>query len=88
LHNTEDVFNEWGAILRHQDEIDKKLQQSNFEKAKLRQINYKKELDIQYKELQQKKKGFQGEQMKREEDLIKFQQRQIDDKQKREEVNQ
>lgn len=23
VHNKEDVFNEWGAVLRHQDEIDK-----------------------------------------------------------------
>ena len=54
IHNTEDVFNEWGALLRHQDEIDQKLQKENYDKMKLRQLNYKAELDKQYVELQNK----------------------------------
>lgn len=86
LHTTEDVFNEWGAVLRHQDEIDKKLQQQNYEKAKLRQVNYKKELDKQYQELQNKRKGVLGDQMKKEEELIKYQEKLIDQRAKQEEA--
>jgi len=85
LHNKEDVFNEWGAVLRHQDEIDQKLQQQNYEKMKLRQISYKKELDKQFKELQEKRKGTFGEQVKREESLLKYQEKEIDQKIKQEE---
>lgn len=86
LHTTEDVFNEWGAVLRHQDEIDKKIQQQNYEKMKQRQVNYKKELDKQYQELQNKRKGVLGDQMKKEEELIKYQEKLIDQRAKQEEV--
>lgn len=61
LHNTEDVFNEWGALLRHQDEIDMRVQKQNYEKMKLRQQNYKAELDKQYQELMNRRNGIQGE---------------------------
>jgi len=26
IHNKEDVFNEWGALIRHKDEVDMELQ--------------------------------------------------------------
>ena len=55
IHNKEEVFNEWGAILRHQDEIDQQMQKHNFEKMKIRQANYKMELDKQFRELQERK---------------------------------
>lgn len=61
LHNTEDVFNEWGALLRHQDEIDIKIQKENYEKMKLRQQNYKAELDKQYQQLVNRRKGVHGD---------------------------
>ena len=32
VHSTKDVFNERGALLRNQDEIEQKLQQENYEK--------------------------------------------------------
>ncbi|CAI2360014.1 unnamed protein product [Moneuplotes crassus] len=75
IHNKQDVFDEWGAVLRHQDEIDQKLQQQQFEKMKLRQVNYKKELDKQSKEFQDRKKGALGDKLKREEELRKYQER-------------
>lgn len=86
LHNTEDVFNEWGALLRHQDEIDQKLQKENYEKMKLRQMNYKAELDKQFVELQNKKKGIHGDQVKKEDELLKYQEKVIDQKIKQEEA--
>lgn len=65
LHTKEDVFDEWAAIVRYQDEIDNKIHKENYEKKmKLRQATYKQELDKQYKELQAKKKGFLGQQHK------------------------
>lgn len=86
IHNKQDVFNEWGAIVRHQDEIDQKAQKLAFEKQKLRQVNYKKELDKQYKELMDKRKGFQGERMKKEEELIQYQQKLIEDRAKNDQL--
>lgn len=65
LHTKEDVFDEWAAIVRYQDEIDNKIHKDNYEKKmKLRQATYKLELDKQYKELQDKKKGYLGQQHK------------------------
>ena len=85
LHNTEDVFNEWGALLRQQDEIDQKLQKENYDKMRIRQQSYKAELDRQYVELQNKKKGVLGEQVKKEEEIIKYQEKVIEQKVKQEE---
>jgi len=80
LHNKEDVFNEWGAILRHQDEINQIMQQQNLAKQKMRQMNYKKELDKQYQELMQRKKGRLSELNKKEEENLKYQQQIVENR--------
>lgn len=49
IHNKEEVFDEWGAIIRQQDEIDHEIDRLN--KKQLRQINYKQELDKQMNEV-------------------------------------
>ena len=85
VHNKADVFDEWGAILRQQDEIDKKIQEEQYQKMRARQINYKIELDRQYKEQNDLKKGLLGEKMKREDELIKYQEKLLDQKAKQEE---
>lgn len=87
IHNKEEVFNEWGAILRHQDEIDQTVQKQNLEKMKLRQQSYKLELDKQYRELQANKKGYMSQNARKEEDLVHFQQRQVEQRQLKEDVN-
>lgn len=87
IHNKEEVFNEWGAILKHQDEIDQKIQQENFEKMKLRQLSYKMELDRQYKELQARKKGSQNILAQKENELIKFQQKQVEQRAHKEDAH-
>ena len=86
VHSREDVFDEWGAILKHQDEIDQKLQQQQYLKMKQRQIDYKNELDKQFKELQNKRKGVMGDRLKKEDELIKFQEKLLDQKAKKEEA--
>ena len=86
MHNTEDVFNEWGALLRQQDEIDQKNQKENYEKLKMRQKNYKAELDKQYQELINKRKGFYGDLAKKEEENIKFQEQKTENRFKQEET--
>jgi hypothetical protein len=86
LHTKEDVFDEWGAVLRRQDEIDSKIQQDNYDKMRLRQVNYKMELDKQFHEQQNKKKGAMGQLNKKEEDLLKYQERLVDQKIKQEDV--
>lgn len=86
LHNKEDVFNEWGAILRQQDEIEQRQQVELQQKLKLRQQTYKSELDKQYRELQAKKKGVIGEQAQREDQLMKFQESRVEQRRKQEEA--
>jgi hypothetical protein len=86
LHTKEDVFDEWGAVLRRQDEIDSKIQQDNYDKMRLRQVNYKMELDKQFQEQQNKKKGAMGHLNKKEEDLLKYQEHLVDQKIKQEDV--
>jgi hypothetical protein len=86
LHTKEDVFDEWGAVLRRQDEIDSKIQQDNYDKMRLRQVNYKMDLDKQFQEQQNKKKGAMGQLNKKEEDLLKYQERLVDQKIKQEDV--
>ena len=67
------MFDEWGAMLKHQDEIDKRIQQQQYEKSKQRQIDYKKQLDKQFRELQYRRKGILGGEMQKEEELRKYQ---------------
>ena len=44
------VFNEWGAIIRQQDEVDRALEMKNLQKYRDRQRNYKLDLDEQLKQ--------------------------------------
>ena len=80
------MFHEWGALLRHQDEIDQKLQQENYEKFKKRQQNYKAELDKQYQELMKRKKGFYGDLAKKEEENLKFYEKRLEQRFKQDET--
>lgn len=50
VYERENVFNEWGAVIKHQDEIDRELRRIQDEKMRQRQKNYKMQLDLQYQE--------------------------------------
>ena len=54
IYERENVYNEWGAVIKHQDEIDKELKKQQEQKFRERQRNYKLQLDQQYQELMQK----------------------------------
>ena len=41
----EKVFNEWGALLRHQDEIQDELEREDMRRRSTRMLMYKNELD-------------------------------------------
>ncbi len=51
----EKVFNEWGAVMVHQDELDAQRKKEDMNVAKLRQSDYKAELDRQRNEFQSKR---------------------------------
>jgi hypothetical protein len=40
-----EVFNEWGAVLKHQDEIEEQGRKDEFQKQRERQVRYRAELD-------------------------------------------
>jgi hypothetical protein len=84
VYERENVFNEWGAVIKHQDEIDRELRRQQEEKLRERQKNYKMQLDMQYQEHLNKKKGAFSEQAKREENMLKQYQRDLEDKRKQE----
>jgi|DEB0MinimDraft_12_1074336.scaffolds.fasta_scaffold13626_4 hypothetical protein len=48
------VFNEWGAVIKHQDEMDQALKKAEKERQKETQIRYKNDLEEQ-KEDQRRK---------------------------------
>lgn len=84
VYERENVFNEWGAVIKHQDEIDRELRRQQEEKLRERQKNYKMQLDMQYHEHLSKKKGAISEQAKREEDMLNQYQRDLEDKRRQE----
>ena len=84
VHEKEEVFNEWGAVIKHQDEIDRELKRIQEQKFRERQKNYKFQLDQQYKEYLNKKKGSLSEQAKREDNMLKQYQRDLEEKSKME----
>lgn len=85
VHDRENVFNEWGAVIKHQDEIDRELRRQQEEKHRERQKNYKMQLDLQYREAMNKKKGSMSEIAKKEEDLLKQYNKDLEDKRRMEE---
>jgi len=85
VHQKEEVFNEWGAVLKHQDEIDREMKRQQDEKYRERQKNYKKQLDMQYQEFVSKKKGSHSEAVKREDQLLKAYQKDLEEKKRAEE---
>ena len=54
---------------------------------KLRQVNYKMELDKKFKELQGRKKGSISELARKEDDLVQFQQKQVENRALQDEVH-
>lgn len=82
VYERENVFNEWGAVIKHQDEIDRELKRQQDVKMRERQKNYKRELDRQFQESLSKKKGSMSEQAKREEEMLKNYQRDLEEKQR------
>jgi hypothetical protein len=42
-----EVFNEWGAVLKHQDEIEEQGRKDELSKQRERQVRYRAELDNQ-----------------------------------------
>ena len=85
IHNTEEVFNEWGAVIKKQDEIDQEIQRREFEKNKVRQLNYKQELDRQRYEVDQRRAGGTQETRMREEMLMQAEKDRLDQKYKNDE---
>lgn len=75
IYERENVFNEWAAVIKHQDEIDKEMNRLRAQKRRERQIKYKEELDNQHYEVVQKRKGALSEELAKEENLRKVQQR-------------
>lgn len=55
VHERENLFNEWGAVIKHQDEIDQEMKRRQEIKMRERQKNYKMQLDEQYNEYMNKK---------------------------------
>lgn len=84
IFERENVFNEWGAVIKHQDEIDRELKRQQVDKYRERQKNYKMQLDQQYNEMMAKKKGSLSQQAKREDELHRQYQRSLEDKQRQE----
>ena len=82
VHEKECVFNEWGAVLKHQDEIDREIKRQQDDKLRERQKNYKMQLDMQYQEYLNKKKGAMSEISKKEDEMIRIQQKTLNEKQK------
>lgn len=80
VHERENVFNEWGAVIKHQDEIDRELRRQQEEKMRERQKNYKMQLDMQYQEYLSKKKGSMSELARKEEEILKQHQKELDEK--------
>ena len=70
IHNTEEVYNEWGAVIKKQDEIDQEILRRESEKNKLRQKNYRAELDRQLYEVNQRKQGGSLAARQREEQML------------------
>ena len=66
----EKVFNEWAAVIKHQDEIDREMRLLQAQKQRERQIKYKQDLDEQYNEFMSKKKGSLSSELKKEEELL------------------
>lgn len=84
VHERENVFNEWGAVIKHQDEIDREMRRQQENKLRERQKNYKMQLDMQYQEHQNKKKGSMSEMARKEEDMLKQYQKSLEEKRKAE----
>lgn len=84
VHERENVFNEWGAVIKHQDEIDRELRRIQDQKMRERQKNYKMQLDMQYQEAINKKKGSMSEIAKKEENMLKQYQKDLETKQRME----
>jgi len=84
VYERENVFNEWGAVIKHQDEIDRELRRIQDEKMRQRQKNYKMQLDLQYQEWQDRKKGALSQQARKEDNILKQYQRDLEDKRKAE----
>lgn len=80
----ENVYNEWGAVIKHQDEIDREIKRQQEEKFRERQRDYKLQLDKQYQEQIMNKKGSQSHMAQREEAMLKQYQRDLEEKQRAE----
>lgn len=84
VNDRENVFNEWGAVIKHQDEIDRELRRQQEQKLRERQKNYKMQLDLQYQEYMDKKKGALSEQARKEENILKTYEKDIESKRRME----
>jgi hypothetical protein len=80
VHDRENVFNEWGAVIKHQDEIDRELKKQRDHKLRERQQNYKMQLDLQYNEHMNKKKGALSDQARKEDDIMKVYEKGVEGK--------
>ena len=74
------VFDEWGAIVKHQDEIDQEIKRLQANKRRERQLKYKEDLDQQHSEFIKRKKGALNEEQKKEEELRNLQIKQQHDR--------
>ncbi|CAI2362352.1 unnamed protein product [Moneuplotes crassus] len=64
------VFDEWAAIVKHQDEIDREIKRLQDQKKRERQLKYRKDLDQQNSEFQSRKKGALNEEQRRLEEIV------------------
>jgi hypothetical protein len=67
------VFDEWAAIMKHQDEIDVEIRRLHKQKLRERQIKYKQDLDSQHHEFLARKEGALTQEMAKEEKIRKIQ---------------
>jgi hypothetical protein len=69
----DNVFNEWAAVIKHQDEIDQEMKRLQTLKRRERQLKYKQDLDNQHNEFIKRKKGALSQEMAREEEIRNLQ---------------
>ena len=82
VYEKQEVFNDWGAVLKHQDEIDREIKRQQDDKFREHQKNYKLQLDMQYQEYLNKKNGSLNDIVKKEEEMLKVQRKTQDEKQR------
>jgi len=67
------IFNEWGAVLRHQDEMEREQERQEFQMNKVRQEEYRKSLENQIKYQQDQYVGMVSSHKGQDEEFVKDQ---------------